>query len=213
MTTPPHRTAVLLDLDGTLIDSCYVHVLSWAEAFQAAGYDVAMADIHAAIGMGGDRLVPWLLGGAPDGADEISADHKRRFLDRSELLRPTAGAVALIEDLERRRMPFVIATSAGGEERSALLGCLGREDLPTVDSGDVESSKPAPDPLLAARDGFEERPDHVVMVGDAPWDAMAAVRAGFEAIAVRCGGFGDTVLASAGFSRIVDAPRGLVGSL
>lgn len=204
---------VLLDLDGTLVDSVYQHVVAWHEAFRDHGHDVAQAGIHAAIGMGSDRLVPWLLGGHVDEAAAIADDHKRRFLDRADGLRRTTGARELLVDLETREVPYAVATSAGAEEREALLAVLGRDDVPLVDSQDVASSKPAPDLLLAAcrRRGFS--PARTMMVGDAPWDALAAAAAGSPAIAVRCGGFGDEVLARSGAARIVDDPAGLIGQL
>jgi phosphoglycolate phosphatase-like HAD superfamily hydrolase len=204
---------VLLDLDGTLVDSVYQHVIAWNEAFLAAGYDVPLHRIHAAIGMGSDRLVPWLLGEHVDDADELSDAHTRRFLDRTDQLRPTTGARAFLDDLERRAVPFIISTSASGEEREALLDVLGRHDLPATDSDEVDSSKPAPDLLLAScrEAGFD--PSLTIMVGDAPWDAHAATRVGIRPIALRCGGFGDDALKAAGAIRVVDAPRDLIGQL
>ena len=208
---PP--TGVLLDLDGTLVDSVYPHVVAWYEALAAAGHTVAMATIHAGIGMGSDRLLPWLLGGHIDGAQEISDDHKQRFLERADALAPTSGATALLDDLERRKVPFLISTSASTTEREALLAALGRDDLPITGADDVASSKPAPDLLVAARAQLDGELSHVIMVGDAPWDALAAARAGMDAIAVRCGGFGDGILREAGAGRIVDAPGDLIGTL
>jgi HAD superfamily hydrolase (TIGR01509 family) len=207
------RPGVLLDLDGTLVDSVYQHVVAWFEAFREGGYDVPQARIHAGIGMGGDRLVPWLLGGHVDDAESLADDHKRRFLERADGLRATTGARELLADLETREVPYAVATSAGSEEREALLAVLGRDDLPLVDSEDVASSKPAPDLLLAAcrEQGFAV--ERTVMVGDAPWDALAAAAAGCPAIAVRCGGFGDDALAGAGAGRIVDDPAALIGQL
>jgi phosphoglycolate phosphatase-like HAD superfamily hydrolase len=208
---PP--TGVLLDLDGTLVDSVYPHVIAWHEALAAAGHTVAMSAIHSGIGMGSDRLLPWLLGGHVDGAQAISDDHKQRFLDRAGSLAPTAGANALLDDLERRGVPFLISTSAGTDEREALLAALGRDDLPITGADDVASSKPAPDLLVAARAQLEGEFSSVIMVGDAPWDALAATRAGMDAVAVRCGGFGDDTLRGAGATRVVDAPRDLIGTL
>jgi HAD superfamily hydrolase (TIGR01549 family) len=213
--TPADRgvAGVLLDLDGTLVDSVYQHVVAWYEAFRDHDHDVGQARIHAAIGMGSDRLVPWVLGRHVDDAGEIADDHKRRFLEIAGGLRRTAGALELLHDLEVRDVPFAVATSAGSQERDALLEVLGRDDLPLVDSDGVASSKPAPDLLLqaCADRGFD--PAASVMVGDAPWDALAAGAAGATAVAVRCGGFGDDALTGAGASRIVDNPAGLVGQL
>ncbi len=206
-------TGVLVDLDGTLLDSVYQQVRAWTDALRAAGHEVAAAHVHAGIGLGGDRLVPWLLGRHVDHAGDIAADHTERFLAAADTLRPTAGALALLDDLERRGVPYTIATSAGAEERAALLSALGREDVPVFDAEGTGSSKPAPDLLLAACDHLEVEPANALMVGDAPWDALAAARVRARPIAVRCGGFSDAVLTGAGAVRIVDDPSALIASL
>jgi len=210
---PSSDIGVLLDLDGTLVDSVYQHVVAWHDAFRDAGHDVAQWRIHAGIGMGSDRLVPWLLGRHTDDAPAIADDHSRRFLDRVDTLRRTDGALDLLDDLARREVPFVVATSASGREREALFGVLGRDDLPYTDADQVASSKPAPDLLLAACAQVGIDPQGAVMVGDAPWDALSARRVGIRAVAVRCGGFAEAELTAAGAERVVDAPRGLVGQL
>ena len=211
--TPRPGPGILLDLDGTLVDSVYQHVIAWHEAFRAAGHDVPQWRIHAGIGMGSDRIVPWLLGRHVDDADDLADAHKRGFLDRADTLRRAAGARDLLDDLERREVPYIIATSASTEEREALFEVLGRTDLPFTDADGVGSSKPAPDLLLASCIQAGIEPAQAVMVGDAPWDALAAGRAGMRAIAVRCGGFGDADLQAAGARRIVDSPRELIGQL
>jgi HAD superfamily hydrolase (TIGR01549 family) len=213
ITSTSPTPAVLLDLDGTLVDSVYLHVVAWHEALRAAGHTVPMVRIHSGIGMGSDRLLPWLLGDHVDGAEELADDHTRRFLDHADRLVPTRGATELLHDLEIREVPFVISTSAGTDEREALLAALGRSDLPITGADDVGSSKPAPDLLTTARAQLEVDADLVVMVGDSPWDALAASHAGLEAIAVRCGGFGDEALREGGAKRIVDAPHELIGTL
>jgi HAD superfamily hydrolase (TIGR01509 family) len=203
---------VLLDLDGTLIDSVYVHVHAWDEAFRTHGYDVPHAAIHAAIGLGSDRLVPHLVGhGAP--ADDLADAHRRCFLSRVEQLRPTPGALALVEDLEHRNVPFVIATSADAEERTALLEALDRPDLPAVDASEVQRSKPAPELLLLAARSLGRGGHDLTVVGDAPWDARAARAAGMRAVAVSTGGFGEDTLRRAGAEHVVATPRDLVGLL
>lgn len=208
----PER-AILLDLDGTLVDSVHYHVVMWHQALVSHGHDVELRRVHDAIGLGSDRLMPYVIGHYPDNASEISDDHTRRFLEHASMLRPTPGALALIDDLEQRGVPFMIATSAGTDERKALLAALGREDLPTTDSSDVDSSKPAPDLLLGACEQLGVAPDHATLVGDAPWDAEAAERVGIRTIAVRCGAFGDDQLRDHGALRVVDNPRELVGQL
>jgi HAD superfamily hydrolase (TIGR01549 family) len=205
--------AVLLDLDGTLVDSVYHHVVAWGQAFREAGYTVPLHRIHAGIGLGSDRLLPWLLGSEPDDGDELRDAHKELFLAAADELVPTVGALDLLDDLERREVPFLVATSASTDEREALLEALGRTDLDTTDSDDVATSKPGPDLLLAAAEQLDVDPLDVTMIGDSPWDAEAAVRLEMRAFAVRTGGFGDDVLRAAGASRIVDAPRDLIGLL
>jgi HAD superfamily hydrolase (TIGR01509 family) len=205
--------AVLLDLDGTLVDSVFQHVLAWGEALHEAGYDVPLWRIHQGIGMGSDRIVPWLVGGHVDDASELSDAHKRRFLERADTLRPTRGARNLLDDLDTRGVPFLIATSAGAETRAALLDALGRDDLPTADNDDVDSSKPAPDLLLSACAALGVEPQNATLVGDSPWDAEAARRVRVRAIAVRCGGHGEELLLSHGAMSVVADPAELIGRL
>src|SRR5687767_5900066 len=113
--------SVLLDLDGTLVDSVYLHVVTWHRALKGAGYDVPAWRIHEGIGMGGERIVPWLIGRHVDDADELKDVHKKLFLDVASELVPTPGAHDLLDDLRRREVPFIVATSAGGETAEALL--------------------------------------------------------------------------------------------
>jgi HAD superfamily hydrolase (TIGR01509 family) len=208
-----NREAALLDLDGTLVDSVFHHVLTWAEALHARGYDVPLWRIHDGIGMGGQRLLPWLLGGYVPDAQELSDDHERRFLDRAGDLRVTPGARELIEDLQVRNVPFVIATSASTDVRKALMETLDCGDLPTTDSGDVDAPKPAPDLLIAACETLNVDTSNALLVGDSPWDAYAAGRAGVGMFAVRTGGFGEDALRQAGALDVVHHPRDLIGRL
>jgi HAD superfamily hydrolase (TIGR01509 family) len=203
---------VLLDLDGTLVDSVYQHVLAWYEAFHRYGLHVQAARIHAGIGLGSDRLVPWLVGEVDD-PQALSEAHLARFLELADELTPTPGARELLEDLERRDVPYVIATSSGTRTRQALLSALGREDLRVVDASDVTSSKPAPDLLASAAAELSLPPERLSMVGDAPWDARSARRLGMEAIGVRTGGFSEQVLREAGATWVVATPRELIGTL
>jgi HAD superfamily hydrolase (TIGR01509 family) len=205
--------AVLLDLDGTLVDSVFHHVISWSEALRGAGYDVPLWRIHDGIGMGGQRLIPWLLGGHVPEAPDISDEHKRRFLDRAGDLRPTQGARELVEDLRVREVPFIVATSANREEREALMKALDCGDLPTTDADDVDAPKPAPDLLIAACERLGVEPSQAMLVGDSPWDGYAALRVGVRTVGVRTGGFSAEALRGAGAIDVVDDPLGLVGRL
>lgn len=206
-------TAVLLDLDGTLVDSVYLHVDAWGRALREAGCEVPQWRIHHGIGMGGDRLVPWLLGGHVDDHEALSDRHRELFLGRADELRPTPGALALIEDLEIREVPFLVATSASKPTKAALLEALGRTDLDATDADDVEWSKPGPDLLLATGEQLGAAPSDTLLVGDSPWDARAGQRAGVRTIGVRTGGFGPGELRDAGCVEVVDDPRALIGRL
>jgi HAD superfamily hydrolase (TIGR01509 family) len=208
-----NREAALLDLDGTLVDSVFHHVLAWGDALHARGYDVPLWRIHDGIGMGTQRLLPWLLGGHVPDAQELSDDHERRFLDRAGDLRVAPGARELIEDLQVRKVPFVIATSATTDVRKALMETLDCGDLPTTDADDVGSPKPAPDLLVAACQALNVAASNALLVGDSPWDAYAAGRAGIGMFAVRTGGFGEDDLRRAGALDVVHHPRDLIGRL
>ncbi|MDP8961388.1 MAG: HAD family phosphatase [Actinomycetota bacterium] len=210
MATEP---AVLLDLDGTLVDSVFFHVIAWDEALREHGYDVPLWRIHASIGMGSFRLIPWLLGRQVEEAEDISAMHRQRFLDRVEHLRPTNGAGELLHDLEVRKVPFLVSTSAPSDVRQALLDVLDRHDLETTDAGDVPSAKPAPHLLRQSAAELGVEIAQATLVGDSPWDAEAARRIGLRTVAVRCGGFGDERLRAAGAYDVVDDPRALIGRL
>lgn len=207
------RFGVVLDLDGTLVDSVYHHVLAWDRALTDHGHHVPLDRIHRGIGLGGSRLVTWLLGGAPDGLDAITDTHEELFLEQRHRLRPTVGATALLEDLERRDVPTVIATSAQTAIREALLDALGDPQLPATDADAVDDAKPAADLLVEACRQIEIEPEHVMLVGDSPWDVAAARRVGMQMIAVRTGGFGDSALTARGPATVVDTPVDLIATL
>lgn len=207
------QNAVLLDLDGTLVDSVFYHVLAWDTALREHGFKVPLWQIHAGIGMGANRLVPWLLGRQIPEVDSLARAHARIFRQYVDWLNPTHGAKALLEDLDVRQIPYLIATSTRAELREILLGVLGRDDLKTLDADDVVFSKPAADLLVTACEMLKVDPHRATMVGDSPWDAEAAQRVGIRCLAVRCGGFGDDRLLAAGALAVVDDPRALVGRL
>ncbi|MPZ87701.1 MAG: HAD-IA family hydrolase [Nitriliruptorales bacterium] len=211
------RSGVLLDLDGTLVDSVYHHVLAWDEAFSGLGLEVPLWRVHAAIGMGGDRLVPWVLGKASaeldDAVDDLKQRHEDRFLSRAAGLRATDGALALLADLEGRGVPFLVATSSSSRIVDALLAALGRQDVDVTHGDDVDTTKPSPDPVLQACVKLGVEPGNATMVGDSPWDAEAAARVGVRTIGLHCGGFSTDVLMSAGAIDVADHPRDLIGRL
>jgi HAD superfamily hydrolase (TIGR01509 family) len=212
-----YRTGVVLDLDGTLVDSVHHHVLAWDQVLRGAGLEAPLWRVHRAIGMGGDRLLPWVLGRSAadlgDLIDELKSRHEEAFLARADAVRPTPGGPDLIDDLTARGVPFVVATSASGAMVDVLLGVLGRKDFDLTHGDEVDTSKPGPDSVLAACEQLGVEPVAATMVGDSPWDAEAATRIGARAIGVRCGGFGATELTDAGAMLVVDDPRALLGRL
>jgi HAD superfamily hydrolase (TIGR01509 family) len=195
--------AVILDLDGTLIDSNDAHARAFVEAGRELGFtDVSFHEVRWLIGMGGDKLIPKVFGvdSESDSGKRISERKgeifKERFLGE---LAPTPGARALLERLREDGLRLIIATSASDDDKGKLLARAGVEDLvdETTSASDVEESKPAPDLVEAALDLAGAPSERVVMVGDTPYDIEAAARAGVPVIAVRCGGWADEDLSGA----------------
>lgn len=215
MTRPPTPLrGVLLDIDGTLIDSNDAHAEAWVLALAEHGRDVPFARVRPLVGMGGDKLIPAVTGleeEHPD-AKAMAARKKAIFGERFlPTLRPTPGARALLERLRDEGLRLVVATSAGEEESGALLEQAGVAALihRETSKSDVEHSKPDPDIVHAALAKGGLSPHEVVMIGDTPYDVEAARRAGVDTIALRCGGWWDDA-ALAGAIAIYDDPAALL---
>lgn len=186
-------TTVLLDLDGTLLDSNDAHASAWRAALLESGADVPVERIRRLIGMGGDELLG-ALGVDPGSARGKNAVSRKKeiFLHRLlPSLLPFPGTRAFVERLGEQGFARVVVTSSGADEVKALLERAGVEDLLTTftTADDVGASKPAPDPVHAALRRVRARPEHAVLVGDTPYDLEAARRAGVAMIAFRCGGW------------------------
>lgn len=199
-------SAVLFDIDGTLIDSNGLHVEAWAAVFADAGHDVSREDIAGQIGKGGDNLVPALLPGLDaDDARALSDAHgrvfKARYLHRA---RPFADAHALLDRVHREGARVVLASSASSQELDHYIGVLGIADLVAGKTSidDVETSKPAPDIFAAALRKAAVPADRAVAVGDTPYDVAAASGAGIGTVAVLSGGFSDAALRDAGATAV-----------
>lgn len=213
---PPLVQAVLLDIDGTLIDSNDGHARAWVAAFAEHGYVVPFARVRPLIGKGGDKLVPELTGLAPDSGDATRLGETRATIFRTRelaALRPTPGARALLEHLRARGMRLVVATSAPADEVDALLAQAGVADLidRAASSDDAESSKPDPDIVIAALRKAKSHASRTVMLGDTPYDVEAATRARVPIIALRSGGWDDDALAGA--AAIHDDPAALLAHI
>jgi len=203
---------VLLDIDGTLLDSNDAHARSWAEVFKRQGMDIGFERVRPLIGKGGDKLLPELTGIDAESAEgkALSGERRERFL-RGYLpaLRPTRGARMLVERLKAKGLRLVVATSSNGKELGALLRQAGVADLiERATSSDDGASKPDPDIVGAALAEGKLAPDEAVMIGDTPYDIEAARRAGVRTIALRCGGWWDDA-ALAGAAAIYDDPASL----
>ncbi|MGI8619899.1 MAG: HAD family hydrolase [Gemmatimonadaceae bacterium] len=193
---------VIFDIDGTLVDSNRAHAESWAETLQAYGYSVSADDVQPLIGMGGDKLLPKLIGVDIESDDgKKYSEHRTRLFFRKYLpgLRAFPGGIALAERLRADRYVLVVASSASEDELEKLLEVAGIRDLltDTTSSDDADRSKPDPDIVLAAVRRTGLNAEEMVMIGDTPYDVEAARRAGVRIIAVRSGGWNDESLTGA----------------
>jgi haloacid dehalogenase superfamily, subfamily IA, variant 3 with third motif having DD or ED/haloacid dehalogenase superfamily, subfamily IA, variant 1 with third motif having Dx(3-4)D or Dx(3-4)E len=200
MTTPlfPHRSAlhaVLLDIDGTLIDSNDAHARAWVAALAQHGYVVPFTEVRPLIGMGGDKMLPQLTGLDPESgeADRISETRAEMFRRELPSIKPTRGSRELLQLLTDQGLELVVATSAQSQEVQAALEQAGVADLieTRASSGDAERSKPDPDIVQAALRKSGNTAAHCIMIGDTPYDIEAAKRARVPCIALRCGGLWD----------------------
>jgi HAD superfamily hydrolase (TIGR01509 family) len=213
----PPLTAVLFDVDGTLVDTNYLHAVTWWEAFGQAGYDVPMAHIHRAIGMGSDQLLDALLPADRDrdGDGSIRAAHSALYATYWSRQRPLPGAAQLLRTCKKRGLRVVLASSADEREFAALRTALDADDAidAATSSADVEHSKPAPDLVQTALDKARVRPDAAVFVGDTVWDVQACAKAGVACIGLLSGGIGRDELLGAGAAEIYEGPAELLASL
>jgi HAD superfamily hydrolase (TIGR01509 family) len=198
--------AVLFDVDGTLVDTSYLHAVSWWEAFAQAGHEVPMARIHRAIGMGSDQLLDALLpAGRDTGADDgISAAHSALYSVYWSRLRPLPGAAALLRACRQQGLRVVLASSAGPGELDKLRAVLDADEAvdEATSAGDVDKSKPAPDLVEVALEKAGLAPAEAMFVGDAVWDVKACQRAGVACIGVLSGGVSEAELLAAGAMRV-----------
>jgi len=208
--------AVLFDIDGTLIDSNYLHINAWGRAFAAVDHPVDAWRIHRAIGMDSAKLMQALVG---DETERIGAEAKRLhgvyIAQTASLLRPFGRARELLRMLAARDVRVLLATSAPPEELERLLLALDCEDaiFAVTSAEDVENAKPDPEVVQVALEKGGVTAENAIMVGDAVWDIEAAARAGVSCVAVESGGTGEAQLRAAGAVAVYGDPAELLDAL
>ncbi len=217
--TAQGRPAFIFDLDGTLVDSVYQHVLAWREALEEAGWEIAVWRIHRRIGMSGGLIADALSRETghemtPLQAERLQQRHVEAFLRQSSHVRPLPGARELLAHLSEIGVPWAIATSGRLATAESALRML---DLPPdaiiVTRDQVRYAKPNPDLFLAAAERLRVDITEAVVVGDSVWDLLAARRARALAVGLLSGGYGQDELDRAGAYRVYQDPADLLQHL
>lgn len=189
----PESKVVVLDIDGTLVDTNYQHALAWFRAFRRQGVVLPVWRIHRHIGMGGDQVVSALTDEETDRrcGDQIREAEGELYFEMIEEVEPMADSRKLIADLRERGHTVVLASSAKEQEVDHYLDLLDARELAHAwtTSADVDATKPEPDLIKAALERVGRDAEDAVMVGDTPWDIKAAGRTSVPTIAVLTGGF------------------------
>lgn len=207
--------AVILDVDGTLVDTNYHHALCWSRAFREHGIVIPLWRLHRGVGMGGDKYVEAMAGADVEKrlGDALRERWAALFDALLDEIAPLEGAGELLRDLKARGHVVVLASSSIERHVERFLDVLRAREV--VDAwttkDDVEASKPDPDLVEAALDRAGTR--DAILVGDTPWDVKAAQQAGIETICVLTGGFSEAELREAGATDIVESVAELTGLL
>lgn len=208
--------AVIFDIDGTLLDSVDLHARAWVEAFRHFGVETQEAEVRRQIGKGGDQLMPVFLSKeqVEKEGDTISSYRsdlfKREYLDK---VRPFPAVRELFERIRSAGLTIALASSGKKDEVEHYQELLGIGDLVDVatSSDDADRSKPHPDIFQAAIDKLDGiAPSEMIVVGDTPYDAEAARKAGLATVGVLCGGFPEADLSAAGCIAIYSDPQDLL---
>jgi HAD superfamily hydrolase (TIGR01509 family) len=208
---------VLFDVDGTLVDTTYLHTVTWWQALRQHDHDVPMSRIHRAIGMGSDKILDALLGHDRDRGqdDELAAAHASLYAPYRTRLRPLPGARDLLGACAKRGWAVALASSASKPEFDALRTALDADEhiTATTNADDVDRSKPDPDIVLVALERARIDRDRAVFVGDAVWDVYASNKLDIPCIGLTCGGVGAAELTDAGAAAVFDDPADLLANL
>jgi len=214
-----HRPALLFDLDGTLVDSVYQHVLAWHEALEEMGLSLAVSRIHRRIGMSGGLLIQALgreIGHRLTREQEqmLQEKHSAAFERYKGAIQPLPGARELLQQLSDAGVAYAIATSGRREGAQPAIDKLEvRPEVPIITRNEVERAKPDPDLFLAAAQRVNVPISHAMVVGDSVWDLLAARRAGCLGIGLLSGGYGREELQQVGAYRVYQDPADLLAHL
>jgi HAD superfamily hydrolase (TIGR01509 family) len=203
---------VLFDIDGTLVDSNYLHVYAWCRAFHDKDVEVEAWRIHRSIGMDGSTLLKSLAGDADeDTRSQLKDLHSRFYKEAVPMLRRLPGARELLQAVDRLGLQIVLATSAPEDELAIMREVLASDDLVSAvtSSEDVDTAKPQPDIVNVALKRAGVDADRAVFVGDAVWDVEACNRAGVQAIGVLSGGVSRGELENAGAQAVFENAKEL----
>jgi HAD superfamily hydrolase (TIGR01509 family) len=210
------KSGVLFDVDGTLVDTTYLHAVCWGEALRQHGHDIPMADVHHAIGMSGDKMLDRFLGEDRDRdeGDAIDTAHLTLYKQHWGRLRPLPGAADLLRACAEHGLDVVLASSASDEELEALCSAIDADDAITAatSASDAGEGKPAPDIVQTALKKAGLDADRVVFVGDAVWDGHAAGRSHVRFVGVTCGGTPAADLREAGAVQVWRDPAELLAN-
>lgn len=211
------KAGVLFDVDGTLVDTTFVHAVCWTEALRQHERYVPAAEIHHGIGMSSEQLLDRCLGDDDEDADReaITDAHLTLYKQWWGRLNALPGARDLLRACHDRGLTVVLASSAKDEELDALRSVVDADDAidTATSSSDAESGKPDPGIVLAALESSDLAAEHAVFVGDAIWDGYAAQRAGVTFVGVTCGGTPELELRRAGAVEVWRDPADLLAHL
>ena len=204
-----HPPAVLFDIDGTLVDTNYLHSLAWRRAFLEVGLDVPTSGIHHRIGMGAGDLMEGLVGEA---RDDVKKAWRRQFDRLKPEVRAIPGAAELLRHTKRAGATVVLASSSEEEDVEALVDAIDARDAidHVTSAGDVEEAKPSPEVFEAAIEKARCDRRRVLAVGDTVWDVQAAAKAGIDCVCVLTGGIGRGQLEEAGAVAVYPDVRALL---
>jgi HAD superfamily hydrolase (TIGR01509 family) len=209
----------LFDLDGTLVDSVYQHVLAWREAMAAVGIEIAVWTIHRRIGMSGGLMANAILretghAVSQEEARRLAALHHEAYAKFADQVRPLPGARELLAYLTESNIPWAIATSSRIESARPTLEALAvPPSVPIITRDQVEHAKPDPDLFLAAAGKLGVEISDSVVIGDSVWDLLAARRARVLGVGLLSGGYGQDELERAGAYRVYQDPADLLRHL